>query len=834
MVEALPPDARVPSLSIVPSAPIATGTGAHLPTLLTPLIAREQELAAVVSLLHDPGVRLLTLTGPGGVGKTRLAVAAATDVMDDFRDGVAFVNLAPIASPDLVMDTIAGALGLRDMGTVSLLDRLIDVLAGRSLLLVLDNFEQVVTAGPRVRELLDACPEVKLLITSRIGLRLSGEREFPVAPLPLSTSTTVEDAGVSGAVRLFIERARAIRPDFSLTAETLPAVADIVNRVDGLPLAIELAAARVKVLPPAALLKRLELRLPLLSGGARDLPLRQQTMRDTIGWSYDLLNDAEQALFRRLAVFVGGFTLDAAEWVSGVGDQVPDVDGQSLHDPTSIMHHASPPSSDPRLPTPNTLDLVSALIEHSLLWQSAGPGNEPRYQMLETVREFALEQLEARDEADLIRRWHASLYVALAETAEPQLTGPAQAEWLDRLESEQANLRAALAWTTHNDAEQALRLAAALRIFWRNRGHLGEGRDWLERALASGEGTLESRARAFVAASSICNAQSDPTAALAFAEEARTISMHLGDQHGIAEALRRIAPFYLFQALAEPPDETGFARAAALWAEELALRRDLGDHHGLAWAQYNLGVAALNQALAAEPPGDGARAAALFAEALPQLEALQDWDAVAVTLIDLGRATAIQADEVRAAGLFARAFEALERSGDQRNTVHVLEDVGRLALRTAQPERATRLLSAVDTLRKERGHGLLTTHRRGYDRVRLEARRVLGEGDFASAWDAGRTLDLEQAVALAKLALTTAMVPADAPDQSALADDVGLTPREREVLALLAQGLSDREIATTLFLSPRTVGWHVTHLLTKLDVQSRAAAAAAAIRRGLI
>ena len=274
------------------------------------------------------------------------------------------------------------------MGTESLRDRLIEALTDKRLLLVLDNFEQVVTAGPWLRDLLDTCSEVMLLITSRIGLRLSGEREFPVAPLPLSTSTSVEDAGVSGAVRLFTERAQAIRPDFSLSAETLPAVAEIVSRVDGLPLAIELAAARVKVLPPAALLQRLEQRLPLLSGGARDLPLRQQTMRDTIGWSYDLLNDAEQALFRRLAVFVGGFTLDAAE---AIGYDAADASG----------------GRQPYTPF-DAVEGVTSLIDHSLLRQSARSGDEPRYTMLETVREYARDLLDASDEGVVIHRRHAA------------------------------------------------------------------------------------------------------------------------------------------------------------------------------------------------------------------------------------------------------------------------------------------------------------------------------------------------------------------------------------------------------------------------------------------
>jgi DNA-binding CsgD family transcriptional regulator len=331
-----------------------------------------------------------------------------------------------------------------------------------------------------------------------------------------------------------------------------------------------------------------------------------------------------------------------------------------------------------------------------------------------------------------------------------------------------------------------------------------------------------------VAAASICNAQSDPQQALAYAEAARAIFVELGDQRGVAEALRRIAPFYLFEALAtDPPDLSVVARAEALWEEELAVRRDLDDRHGLAWAEHNLGVAALHR-------GDAAHATMWFEACLPHLEALADRDGVAVTLIDLGRAAAQHADIARAAQLFTRAFAALQELGDQRNTVHLLEDVAHLALQTGQAEQATLLFCAVDTLRDAKGHGLLTIHRTRHGQGRDEARRALGEAAFATACETGSRLNLEQAMALALASLAAVTAQPVAPALPPSAQDLGLTQRELEVLKLLTEGMSDREIAESLFLSPRTVGWHVTHLLTKLDVPSRTAAAAAALRLGLI
>jgi len=451
------------------------------------------------------------LTGPGGVGKTRLAQRAAAAVAEAFPDGVWLVGLAPIADPDLVLPAIAQALGVREARDEPLAARLETALAGRRLLLILDNFEQIVAAALPVASLLSACPGIKALVTSRVRLRISGEREFPVPPMTLpvrGSGLTAQETGASEAVRLFVDRALAVRPDLTLTAETAPMVAEICRRLDGLPLAIELAAARIKILSPAALQARLERRLPLLVGGGRDLPARQQTMRAAIGWSHDLLSPEQQMLFRRLAVFVGGFGLEAAEAVVGL-----DIDA--------------------------LLEGIASLTDESLLRRNEQDGDEPRFTMLETVREYGLEQLTASGDEAAMRRAHAAWVTQLAESTWHGADAKADAAWLNRVEADHDNVRAALVWLEQSgNAEALLRLAGALWPFWHRHSHRLEGRGWLDRALDAVRGTdvpAAARVRPLYGAAYLARNRGDYEPAtelaaecLACANDVETIAGHRG------------------------------------------------------------------------------------------------------------------------------------------------------------------------------------------------------------------------------------------------------------------------------------------------------------------
>ena len=666
----------------------------NLPVQPNPVVGREQELERLRDLIRSEDVRLLTLTGPGGIGKTRLALQLCADVLDDFDNGVFVITLASVRDPSLVAPAVAQALAVREVAGETLVETLGAYLSERKLLLLVDNFEQVVDSAPLITSLLRAGPAVKVVVTSRERLRLAGEQVFEVPPL--STAD-----GSSGAVELFLARAQALQPDFTLTEGNTPAVAAVCSRLDGLPLAIELAAARSTLLSPQELFERLERRLPLLTGGARDVDERQQTLRNTIAWSFELLAPPEQALFARLAVFAGGCRLEDAEAVcnrDGAGD---------------------------------VLDGLQALVDKSLIRQRRDVDGAWRFWMLETMREYGLERLDQLGEAAAVLAGFAERYLALACTGEEGLRGSGQVEWLERLAAERDNFAAALEWALEPSAERerallGLRLAGALGRFWYYRANIREGTAWLERALAADDGsTPEFRAKAIHNLGILVGEAGDHARAIALFEEALVFHRAAGNRSRLAVSLNSLGVVARNQG--DP------RRARELLEESLELRRELGDATGIATALCNLGVAAIDD-------GDLDRARSLFEESLGLDEAEGDRLGIAVNLRNLGAVALEAGDHAKAAGRLADALRGFVEVGDQDGIAETLEDIAALAAARSRPRRAAQLAGAATALRDEIGSPMYEV-----DRVRLErhlgvARDALGAEAFAAELELGKGL----------------------------------------------------------------------------------------------
>lgn len=680
----------------------------NLPLQATTLVGREREVAAVTKLLMRPEVRQVTLTGPGGTGKTRLGLQAAAELLDEFEDGVYFVALSPITDPSLVVSTIARNLGVQEAGGLPLLVCLKDHLRDKRLLLVLDNFEQLADAAPVVTELLSAAPGLKVVVTSRAVLHLYGEHDYAVPPLglpDLRRLPPVERMAQYEAVKLFRERAQAAKADFTITEENAAAVAEICYRLDGLPLAIELAAARVRLLTPQAMLPRLSNRLKLLTGGARDREARQQSLRGAIDWSYSVLEPGEQMLFSRLSVFVGGCSLESVEAVCNAGGDL-EVD---------------------------VLDGVATLVDNSLLRQGEGVDGEPRFLMLQTMREYGRERLESGGEAGDLGRHHAEHFLALAEEAEPQLRRAQQATWLERLEREHDNLRAALVWFLDGGmAEQALTLAGALSRFWEVRGHWSEGRKWLEDALALGGSVPGAvRAKALNGAGWLASQQGDYGRAITLLEESLALRREGGNKWSIAITLNNLGAALLYH------DE--IERARALFEESLALSRELQDNPGVAASLSNLGMVALRQ-------GDYARALTLLEESLSMRREQGSMFSTAISLKNLGLVAHNQGDYERAMTLLEESLALRTELGDKVGIAYCLEQMAGIALAQARVGRATRLLGAAEKLREAIGTPVPPADRALHERHLKDARAQLGEEAFAVAWREGGAMTMEQAL----------------------------------------------------------------------------------------
>ncbi len=686
------------------------------PQPLTSFVGRERELDDLSALLGNDAVRLLTITGPGGVGKTRLAMRLAEELEPDFADGAAFVPLSAVVDHDLVIDAIARVVGVRDTGEGALIDRLRYSIGSRRMLLLLDNFEQVVAAAPDVTQLLWTCPGLKVLVTSRVPLHVAGEQEYAVAPLAVPGSRPDPNDGIaeSPAVALFVQRARAVRPEFVLQDANRADVAAICARLDGLPLAIELAAARSKVLSPTALLTRLSYPLEVLKGGPRDQPSRLQTMRNAIAWSHDLLAEEERILFRRMAVFSGGFCLEAAEAVASQPVEPPEPgqgDGSGLA----------------------VLDGLASLADKSLIWGADGPRGEPRFGMLETVREFALERTEESGEGPELRRRHAVWCLDLAASAEPATLGPFDGGKLDHLETEVSNLRAAIGWLQEEgDTESAFRLVASLGAFWYLRGRFGEGRERLADLIAIGKDVpAQVRAKGLFFAGWLGIYNADDARASGWLTEGLALYQRMADEEGV------IATTIALGGAAEYRNDDH--EAWDRYAEALARARDLGHQRLIVWSLVNLTDAAFRR-------GDIERCAALGEEALERADALQDQVLRGSALGLAAQASLARNDLDRAERLCQECLSLSQAYGYQSGLAFALVGLAGVAAARGRAARAARLLGAASAVLESVGIPMSFNHEQ-QRRTHAAAREALSEPEFAAAWDAGRTTPIADLLA---------------------------------------------------------------------------------------
>jgi predicted ATPase/DNA-binding SARP family transcriptional activator/DNA-binding CsgD family transcriptional regulator len=812
------------------------GVGKHnLPAPMTSFVGREQEMLEVKRLI--PMTRDLTLAGAGGSGKMRLAFEVARDLIGAYPDGVWMVELAPLSEPGLVAQEVAGVLGVTERPGEPPADTLVDFLGDKDMLLVLDNCEHLIEAAARLAEyLLHSCPRLRILATSREPLGIAGEVVWQVVPLSLpdmDRPASVEGLMRYEALRLFVDRARLRLPDFELTQQNAGAVARVCRKLGGIPLAIELATARMGVLAVEQVAQRLEVSLDVLKGASRTTAARQRTLRATLDWSHDLLSEAERALFRRLSVFAGGWTLEAAEAVcSGGGVEEKDV-----------------------------LDLLGALVDKSLVVAGATSSGALRYGMLEPIHQYAQEVLEQGEQVEEVQGQHGAFFLALAEEAEPKLAGPRQGVWVERLEAEHDNLREALSWFLDHEqgGETALRLGAALWRFWHTRGHLSEGTKWLERVLTEGNPAASpARVQALEGMGWLLQSQGDYERARVPYEEMLTLAQELSDNANIATALNSLGTvaahqgdnerarallqenlgvieeleeegdpattlkkFYVSNLLGYLAinDEGDYAWGTVLWEESLALAREAGDDFSVGITLGNLGHVALLQR-------DFERAKARSEEALASANELGSAgvELVPTACLNLGLATLGLGEHERAMGSFEEALVTSQNMGRTPTVIETLEGMASLAGAVGKAAHAARLWGAAEAAREATGIIAFSPGELALHEPHLAlASSQLGDEAWQDALAEGWAMSLEEAAECALSKEADQPEATIAQEHLTRAEPMGyLTPRELEIVLLVARGLTNRQVSTELSISERTAGNHVAKILKKLGLNSRA------------